>query len=330
MRKFLIKLICVTLATASGLASSANAQWPQTTAHNPWSLEIGAKAMERPGSRGNTPIITDSITLEPLFTDDDASDLGVAPAAEVKFNFETQTGQEYEIRSILANWDQSITPILGPNLSSGLFPTGATISQFEYEHDSDFFSIEIMGRRAVHPGMVLMFGPRVVSTKDLVRSRTTALVDPGGGLPIVPVTAQTSTDATNILLGLQGGFEINRPITNGMYVSSFLRAGGYYNPTEVTDVSETPRTGSTVIDTVTTTRTKSTGSFLGEVGGRVYYDFIPNCLSGYVGYEANWIDGIALAPANVLAFPAPAIVPAVDTANTVFFHGVTFGLKCTY
>ena len=102
-----------------------------------------------------------------------------------------------------------------------------------------------------------------------------------------------------------------------------MRLGGYYNPTEVTTEDTDLISG-----TVTHRQTKSTGSFLGEVGGRLYVDFVPNCFSGYVGYEANWIDGIALAPAQFLA--ATTATPSIDTANTAFFQGVTFGLKFTY
>lgn len=320
---------CVMLMSAL-MVSTATAQWPQTTAHNPWSLEIGAKAMERPGTKGTDSLISNSITNETLFNSDDATDLGVAPAAEVKFNFQSPTGQEFEIRSILANWDQSITPIAGPNIRSPFFTQLTTPDLFEFDHDADFYSVELMARRAVRPGLVLMAGPRVVSTKDSVRTTSTKVVNPGGGVPNITVVDIRDTEATNLLLGLQTGFEINRPIANGIYVSSFMRLGGYFNPTEVNFDQTSPLLPAPTFGRIT----KSTGSFLGEVGGRLIYDFVPNCFSGYVGYEANWIDGIAFAPNQFLQtlIPAgPAVgPPPVDTANTIFFQGVTFGLKFTY
>lgn len=325
MRTFSIISSFVLLLATLGVVAPANAQWPQTTAHNPWSLEIGAKAYDRPGAKNASPLITNSVTRETLFDTEGATDLGTAPAAEIKFNFNTRNGQELELRTIIAQWDESSDPFLGPNLESPFFPSTSVPGQINFDHDSDYFSFELMGRRAVRPGIVLMFGPRLVSTKDQLTYRSTTTFDPGSGA--LPVTLNTSnaTEATNILMGLQGGFELNRPITNGIYASSFMRVGGYYNPTEV-NFSD-----SNSITTITNNNTmsKSTGSFLGEVGGRVYMDIVPNCCSGYVGYEANWIDGIALAPAQIS--PGSTGFPlAVDTANTMFFHGVTFGLKFTY
>ena len=70
---------------------------------------------------------------------------------------------------------------------------------------------------------------------------------------------------------------------------------------------------------------QSTEAFLGEVGGKVHFDLIPNCLSAYAGYEATWIDGIALAPANV-----GNLGPAVITQNTSFWHAITFGAHMNY
>ncbi len=323
MRKFSIILSFALMFAALGLATPAGAQWPQTTDHNPWSLEIGGKAYNRPGSKLDIPLITDSITRETVFNAGDATELGSTAAAEIKFDFNSKTGQDWQIRSILANWEESSDPILGPNLESPFFPTGIVPDQFNYDYDSSLFSVELMGRRAVRPGIVLMFGPRVVSTKDTVFQRSRLVVNPGGGVPPITVTSESITEATNILMGLQSGLELNRPVANGIYASSFIRAGGYYNPTEVNFTDN-----SSFSPTVSNTLTKSTGSFLGEVGGRVYMDIVPNCFSGYVGYEANWIDGIALAPPQLLQPVSPT--PSIETANTVFFHGLTFGLKFTY
>jgi len=57
----------------------------------------------------------------------------------------------------------------------------------------------------------------------------------------------------------------------------------------------------------------------------VYADIVPNTASLYVGYEATWIDGIAVAPAQLI----PSNFGGVETANTVFFQAVTFGFSFT-
>ena len=160
-----------------------------------------------------------------------------------------------------------------------------------------------------------MFGPRIVSTKDLVEV---------SGSQVIAGTTFTetqTTEATNILLGLQGGLELNYPIADGIRINGFGRFGGYTNPTEVT-FGTTDALGATTENSIT----KQTGSFLAEIGGRLYVDIFPSVLSVYVGYEATWIDGLALAPAQFFDGGANG----VETANTPFFNAATLGLRWTY
>ncbi len=298
-------------------AQSWQAQgWPQTTSTDPrFSVEFGAKAYDRPGDDLGLPLITDGVTNSVLFDSDAATDLGSSAGAEVKFNFMNRIGRELEIRTIIADWEE-LTSIQGGNLVSPFFPVaGQEPTSVQYGYSADYFSIELMARRAVRPGVTLMFGPRFVSTKDLIELAGSQVVN---GATI----SQTQTiEATNALIGLQGGVEFNYPITQSMYINGFGRFGGYTNPTEVT-------TGTTDImgNVSGGTQTKATGSFLGEVGGRLYIDIFPNALSVYVGYEATWIDGLALAPAQVLTTG----LNGVETANTPFFNAATIGLKWTY
>jgi hypothetical protein len=314
-----------TLLVLVGSGSAVIAQWHETTSHNPWSVEIGGKFYDRPGSKLDIPIITDSITRTTLFDAGDATDLGNGPAAEVKFTFKSKTGQEWEARSIIGNWNESIDPIAGPNIESPFFPDGAfNINQFDYSYDAELFSLELMKRRAFQPGFVWMFGPRFLSSRNTVTHETTATLNPGGGVPSFQVSRESVASAKNTLMGLQAGLEINRPISNGLYISGFARAGGYFNPTKV----QTRTTDSFFGVIESSKRTKSTESFLGEAGGRLYMDLVPNVFSSYIGYEANWIDGFAAAPEQVLRGFGPD--NSIETTNTIFFHGITFGVKYTY
>lgn len=309
------------------LGSPAVAQWHQTTDHNPWSVEIGGKFLDRPGTDLGIPIITSSTTRATLFDSDDATDLGNTPGAEIKFNFQSRTGQEWEVRSILANWEERIDPILGPNLISPFFEVDSDIriDQFDYQYDAEMYGLELMGRRSfTRAGVVGMFGPRFLSSRNTVTSNTLISVSPGAGIPLVQVDQENVTSAKNTLIGLQAGLEFNRPISNGLYISGFIKAGGYFNPTKVQTRSEDDFTG----DIVTTKRTNTTGSFLGETGGRIYMDLVPNVCSTYLGYEATWIDGFAAAPEQVLK--SLGTDDSIETTNTIFFHGLTFGVKYTY
>ncbi len=239
----------------------------------------------------------------------------------MKFGWVTKNDRELEFRTILAGWDQTHF-ITGTDLVSPFFPTGATPTDVEYGYTSDYFSFELMSRKAIMPGITCMFGPRIVSTRDQVTQIGSLSIDPGDGSGSILFSETRNTEATNILLGLQGGLEFNIPVGRSIYVNSFIRVGGYTNPTEVTTtISDN---FSPLLDV--TQETKSTGSFLGEIGVRLYADLVPNSCSIYVGYEATWIDGIALAPAQLLTTG----ITEVETANTPFFNAAVLGLQWGY
>lgn len=323
MRKLHFFVVAIVLLGNVAWSAQALAQGPNNTSRDiRWSVEAGARGYSRPGTELTLPLITDALTLTTLFDSNQATDLGNTAGAEVKFNFVTKNGREMEIRGILANWDQETT-IEGANMVSPFFPVGGpNPTSVVYGYEADFFSMEIMARRAIAPGVTLMFGPRFVSTKDRVNIAGSLEVNPGGGAPFITVTETNSYETTNALIGLQTGFEFNLPVSQSVYVNSFIRVGGYTNPTEFTTTNT-----SSITTTVTTTRqTHTTGAFLGEVGGRVYFDLIPNSVSSYVGYEATWIDGLAIAPAQLLS-PAGS---GVDTTNTPFFQAITFGVRMNY
>ena len=316
MRKLTIFATGIALLFSTGSANQACAQWPQTTFKDSrMSVEIGAAAYDRPGVDSQAPVVSSSLTGATLFSAEQASDLGTNFGAQVKLNFVNRRDREIEIRSILAGWDEQQV-INRADLVSGFFPDPtAAPTTFEYDYESDYFSIEVMRRRAIVPGVTIMAGPRFVSTSDLIVAR--------GSRDVATVTvSETQTfEATNALIGLQGGLELNFPVTQSIYANGFIRAGGYFNPTEFNTMTENSLTSVTT----STRRDDSIESFLAEAGGRVYVDLLPNCISSYVGYEATWIDGIAVATAN-----AGTTGPGIDTANTIFFHAVTFGVQMTY
>jgi hypothetical protein len=322
VRKLTFFASFVVFLTNATFVLQANAQSPMSVAKDSrWTVEFGAKAYDRPGDDLALPLITDEITLAPLFDSTQASDLGNTVGAEVKFSFVTPRGKELEIRSILASWDEAYQ-FEGDNLQSPFFPSPELRpTTVNYDYESDYFSIEVMKRRDISRGITLMFGPRFVSTRDRVKLGGSISVNPGDGTTVDFTQTQT-TEATNALIGLQTGLEFDVPMNRYIHFNSFIRAGGYMNPTEVTtSVSDTVSTISTQ-----TSQTKSTCSFLGEVGGRLYVDIVPNCVSSYVGYEATWIDGMALAPAQLLTTGSTG----VETGNTPFFHAIAFGLNFNY
>jgi hypothetical protein len=136
------------------------------------------------------------------------------------------------------------------------------------------------------------------------------------------VTGGSNIEATNALIGCQVGLEFNVPLSQSVYISSVGKFGGYYNPTKVVTTTFDSINGAETVED-----SKDTGSFLAEVGGRLNVELIPGCLTAFVGYDAMWIDGIALAPPQFLTTAPTA---GIDTTNTPFFQSITVGGQLSY
>ncbi len=327
VRKFSILTAAAVAISAVLPASVCTAQWPGTTRgkDHKHTLEIGGLAYDRPGVDSDAPLISDAETGVSLFDAGDATSVGGAAGLDIKYQFESRGGRTLRFRSIIADFDTS-SEINGPaGLASPLLD-GATTNRIQYDYDSRLLGFELMSARQIAPGVTFFAGPRYLSIREEVRTQVDGTFDFMDGLPPVPSTDLTNLAADNGLIGLQAGLEINMPVSQYFHVEGFIRGGGYYNPTEVGQSTQTIAGGQFVNPPLLGDRnTKSTGSFLGEVGGRLFVDFIPDAVSGYVGYEATWIDGIALAPAQLVAAPG-----VVDTANTLFYQAVTFGVQMQF
>ncbi len=316
MKKFLAFLTALLAFSTLAVVpeSDAVAQWPTDfTAPIHYYGEISAKIYDRPGSKLGISLITDELTNETLLTTDQITDLGGSAGAEVRFGAAGQYGRTWEIRSNIVNWNNSRN-VEGENLLSPLAPDFSP-DRVDTDYNSDFFSIEFSLKRTALPGLTLLAGPRYISLNEDFSFATETIFDtPSGGFLF---ETSNSFETRNSLYGFQIGAELNKPISRNIYINGFVRAGGYGNPTKFTTSSST-----TIMDEVTLRQSKNTGSFVGEVGGRVYTDIIPGNLSGFVGYEATWIDGVALAT-NQIGFQESG---EVLTAVTPFFQAITIGI----
>lgn len=79
-------------------------------------------------------------------------------------------------------------------------------------------------------------------------------------------------------------------------------------------------------------------AFVGEIGVQCKYQVTPR-ISLRAGYEAIWLQGIALAPAQIPeTYSHLAILPqdvsvqalGVNSSSGVFYHGATAGLECAF
>lgn len=318
--KFIAASLMAFGCVALSICGSANGQWPgDHSARSGYYMELNGKAYQRPGDDLGIGLVFDSVTLQTLMNTGDVTGIGGGSGAEVKFG-NSGRGRDWEIRTNIGTWSNSMTvdSPSGNQVTSPLI-TGIDPDQVGFDYDSDLFSIELNMRRCVRPGVTLFAGPRFVSLVEDFDFRTqTEVATPFGPFDL---TSSNQFRARNSLIGGQIGAEILMPLNRALYAEAFIRAGGFYNPTEVRTLATT-----SITTPVETRRSKSTGSFVGEVGGKLHYQLIPNTCTTFVGYEATWIDGVALAPVQAITVGNTGVI----TSNTPFFHAVLFGINFEY
>jgi len=313
------KLAAVVLAMV--IVNDANAQWPQYTQVGDKNyIEIGLRAYNRPGTDLQLSILQDATTAETLFSANQATSASSAAGVEASYNFVNRYGRKMEFRTFTGTWDSRSSLDQG-NIESSLFP-GEVADFVDYNYDARIFSFELNAKRSLRPGLTFFGGPRFVSFTDKISYVAGVNALPFGTVQPFGTERRQSLEAINNLIGLQAGLRYEKPLTQYFRSAGFIRTGGFVNPTKVRTSNQAGAVGIPPVELLRTEATKSTGSFLAEVGGKVYLDFAPNC-SLFAGYEGTWIDGVALAPPSFLTTETGE----VETANTLFMHAVTFGMR---
>lgn len=309
------------LAIAGWLAAgTAYGQWPDTTGSycGRWWMEAQGNILDRPGGSLGLPLITNEVTLEPLLTSDQITDLNTSAGAAVRFGSRNRWGQDWDFGMSLGGWDSSFA-FAGPDLTSPFFQ-GLDPDTVGIDYTSDFYNIELNLRKSFMPGFTFTTGPRYFRLTEDMNLRTSTVFDTPQG----PFTFNTADllSTTNSAVGWQIGLEYNQPINRDFYLQGFVRTSGMFNSASVQRITD-----DNVSDAVVDRRTKDTGMFIGTAGGRAYFGIIPGHLHSFVGYEGTWVDGVAVAPAQFLN---QSTIETLPTANTIFWHALTFGLRFTY
>ena len=316
----LLLVICIGLLCTESL----RAQWPTDFQNVGQSyLELSGKIFDRPGDEFEQPIIFDGITESIILSSGDVTDLNGGGGAEARFGSTGPRCQKWEVRTFMATWDNFYF-FDQENMQSPLIPPindmGTIFSPDEIEvgYDSEIFSVEFSIRRPWTNGITFICGPRYMRLNEELIFTTHSLIDtapfPG---PFI-LDTENEFETTNNLLGMQIGALFNFPVSRDIYLNGFIRTGAYANWMELNVFADT-----TLSDPIFQEFDRSTSSFVAEVGGKLFYDLIPGCLAGFAGYEATWIDQVALAPAQATTLEPDGIY----SRTTPFFHAILFGLQ---
>lgn len=332
--------VLAAVATLTWLSATVGyAQWPQATYDTRrWEWEAGARIMDRPGDETNINLVTDALTNQVLFTSDTATDLESSVGYDLRFLRKNCYGIEWEVRSFFNNWDinENVTSV--NNIQSPFFDpirtalpgtigpvtvTGITFQSLNYNYESDLFNIELNAKKAVYPGVTLLVGPRFMYLEDRLTAITGATIQGNiGGVPQqIAFTQNTSVQTENPLFGVQVGADLNVPVSRYFYITGFIKAGGYGNTARATIVQANNLQGTTS----RISARRSQGSFVGEVGGKVNMEVFPGIMSFYAGYEAMWLDNVAIAPTQLLSGGTTGTFGNVQMTGTPFVHGIVIG-----
>ena len=179
-------------------------------------------------------------------------------------------------------------------------------------------SFEFNARYQASPCLDLIAGYRRVElADDLTVNRVQPTFDP-----------LYRIDTNNHLHGFQIGadaqvFNLGRHF----HIDAILRAGIFYNRADQNNVS--PALGRLGFDSAVSDAESHT-AFLGEFGLRGEW-LLSDCLSVRVGYQLIWIDGVALAPDQIIHTDlTPTSQASLDKNGDVLYYGTTIGLVMEY
>ncbi|MCH2183347.1 MAG: hypothetical protein MK108_15215 [Mariniblastus sp.] len=290
--------------------------------------EANAKVLQRPGGGSLFTVAEDAITQQPLLTSSDVMDLGGGAGVEARIGWRNRVGGHWEFRTSLGKIENNKSNIEAPSLggvTSPFFVPPApgeivTVDSVSYDYSSEFYSIELTRRYNKSPGFTWFWGPRFISLKEEFNFGTFS------DFGLAAVTTNNQFKTSNSLIGGQVGFDITLPVGQNFICTGFVRTGAYGNPVVAKSKLTTFGPIGPQGDQATIKQEKGIGSFVGEVGGTLYYQIVPNVCSSFVGYEATWIDGVALAPTQALSVGETEPV----TNNTPFWHAINFGLRFSY
>ncbi|MEZ6092781.1 MAG: hypothetical protein R3C03_00875 [Pirellulaceae bacterium] len=312
-------LLCFLLAHL--VVSVSQAQWPTTTSpcNGRFWMETGVSIFDRPGSDLGLPLVWNDITNDVLIDSDSATDLNGALGPNIRIGSRNRWGTDWEAGMTYGKW--SIEQIaLGPDLASPFIPVTLDPDDVAMGYDSEMLDLQLNVRKAIMPGLTVLIGPRYMYLREDLdfRSSTTFNVV---GVGNVLFDTQNDIITRNSAFGGTIGLELNSPMNRYIYFNGYGKASGMAN------MATLERRSITTTDPLLTQNDdKGTGMFIGQLGGRVYFNLVPQAVQGYVGYEATVVDGVATAPSQALTTG----ITEVKTTNSIFWHSYNFGLKFTY
>jgi hypothetical protein len=190
-----------------------------------------------------------------------------------------------------------------------------------WTYTTRLYNAEVNVRRDLSPRATVLAGFRWVKLWE----------DLQGTMPTERVVPFWDTTTNNNLYGLQIGGEWKMLNRSRFSIDGLIKAGIFDNHADESATVSIYR--ALYAESASTNHT----AFLGEVGLRCKYQVTERLLLK-AGYEALWLEGVAVAPAQISRTMSHAVPVTdiyvqslgVDSSSGAFFHGATVGLEYAF
>ena len=279
-----------------------------------WTVSAGAVILHRSPAREATLVTrrgsTDDLNMSDM-------DLGWSAGPRIGIVRHLDCGWDAEVIYFgMDSWNQTRLLEDEGNLSVPLFPFQRIYNAAWLQYGSRLFSTEFNLKKQCTERVRLLAGVRTLQLHEQF-----VAVAIGPDVQDAPTGDGVLARTNNYLYGFQIGSEIKLWDRCGpLRVDGFLKAGVYANSMRLNgrlihDYDEPVRFG----------ETRNRTSFVGEIGITASYK-LNDCWSVFGGYEALWIDGVALAG----DVPASGGSPDVIFNGDAFYHGAMAGIELTW
>ena len=207
-----------------------------------------------------------------------------------------------------------------PNLIGTLnvdnsFPS-IPVFKVSFEERSRLYSGELNLRRPINGWLTLLAGFRWVELEDDYIAQ---------GAEANLSAFSESIRAHNHLFGLQSGLDaVLLRFHEQFRITGFVKSGVFYNSAGQSTVLSLEGLPPSPADA-----TGGQASFLGEIGLGASYQLTKHA-AFRCGYEAMWLEGVALAPRQIPNTDLLAGTAEIEASGTLFYHGANAGLELNW
>ena len=193
------------------------------------------------------------------------------------------------------------------------------VSAVGFEERSKLYNGEVNLRRPIKPWLTVLAGFRWVELEDAYFAQGTEA--------ILSTPFSEAIRAHNHLYGSQIGVDVVLLKEQERFqIHGIAKTGLFYNAASQNSTFSNP---GGALGPYSADASGSHASFLGEVGLMASQRINEHAVLRF-GYEAMWIDGVALGPRQIPSTDLGAGTADIETGGGVFFHGANLGLEFTW